>query len=270
MKKINLALILLFACIILLSSVFGARRHRSYHRDTFDTEHDGQDYFTDSSKDYSEKECKVGFSLRGKERNINHRIAGGRDAKEGEFPSFISLAVGYSPYDTYQFCSGVALTKTFILTAGHCFDGLGASETIWAAPGIYPPSEWRNHRELKIYRVVQRCPSPKLYENPEGAIFYDYQIMRVSEPMNNVKFARLNARADLPMGFKAVVVGVGYTEIIFGESFTHETYTKKLQVLPVELAKCAYDLPDHESHICFQSYKTTMVGVSTNLSRIPQ
>lgn len=253
MQKTHLVVILLFFCIIILSRSSEARSHKSHHGDILINKHDKQDYFKDSIDTNREKKCRLETALRSRRRNPFNRIAGGRDAREGEFPSFVSLAMGPSPNLTQFDCSGVAISKTLILTAAHCFSYEIDGYKVWAVPGIYPPSEWRNHK-VKAYEVVQLCPSPEFEELDYGATLHDYQILRVSKPMAGIKPAKLNG-AELPIGFKAMSVGAGFIDRTEDKLIV----AKRLQVLPVMHLECLDD-EIHHTHICFRSYKSNLVG----------
>lgn len=51
--------------------------------------------------------------------NINKRIIGGEDAKDGEFPFIVSILSNRD----HPFCGGSLLDSTTVLTAAHCITG---------------------------------------------------------------------------------------------------------------------------------------------------
>jgi len=55
------------------------------------------------------------------------RIIGGKDAGHGEFPWQVSLRIDPSYNPVGHFCGGTLLNKDWVLTAGHCLDGLKAN-----------------------------------------------------------------------------------------------------------------------------------------------
>ncbi len=68
---------------------------------------------------------------------ISTKILGGTEAKAGDWPWMVAI-LRASVSDTYQaqYCSGVLIDATWVLTAAHCVSGLSASD-IDLAPGAY-------------------------------------------------------------------------------------------------------------------------------------
>jgi len=69
--------------------------------------------------------------------SLSTKILGGTEAKAGDWPWMVALLwAGVS--DTYQaqYCSGVLISSTWVLTAAHCVSGFSSSD-IELAPGAY-------------------------------------------------------------------------------------------------------------------------------------
>lgn len=178
----------------------------------------------------------------------HQRIAGGYTAREGEFPSFVSL-IGWAG-DKGSGCSGVAISELLVLTAAHCFKD---NYKVTASPTIWQQSLWKA-KGVKIYEVEKSCGKGKY--NPTGAgrlPTYDYQMFRLKRPIKGIKFALLPGD-QVPIGYHGVATGVGTVDNTGGII----TSTKSLQALPVERLPCHKH--EHPSRVCFQSYQDNHVG----------
>lgn len=50
--------------------------------------------------------------------NINWRIVGGSNAKEGQFPYIVSLR--YIPKNEKHYCGGSIISNSYVVSAAHC------------------------------------------------------------------------------------------------------------------------------------------------------
>lgn len=176
----------------------------------------------------------------------HHRIYYGFTAREGEFPSFVSV-IG-SSNKTGALVSGVAISEKLILTSGHFgadkFNKIEVAQTIWH------PNLWYS-QGVKTYLVDKLCGKPKYRRSEDGYPLYDYQVLRLKEQIRGIKQAILPA-TQVRMGYHATIAGVGLIDDSPPET------PEKLQYLPVERVPCGEY--EHPSRVCFQSYETDRLG----------
>ena len=76
------------------------------------------------------------------------QIMGGYEAASGDWPwmtAILQAHTGVSDLYNDQYCGGVLIASTWVLTAGHCVDGKSASD-IQVAVGAYDLKNWNGTR----------------------------------------------------------------------------------------------------------------------------
>ncbi|KAJ6662723.1 hypothetical protein lerEdw1_011363, partial [Lerista edwardsae] len=115
-----------------------------------------------------ENNCRCGST---KYSTMHHRIVGGSDALEGEWPWQVSLLFGGVAY-----CGASVISKEWLLSAAHCFQGNRLSDPrIWTAHlGI------RTQGKAKFISTVRRIIVHEYYNSRN----YDYDIalLQLSSP----------------------------------------------------------------------------------------
>lgn len=111
------------------------------------------------------------FASKGRTANWNTRIIGGKDAKKGQFPYQVSLR---SRIFNQHFCGASILTSRFLLTAGHCSQGLTSiPDFVYAVIGTT-----RLSRGVTV-ELDKITPHKKFFAS-ETDIKYDISLLRTA------------------------------------------------------------------------------------------
>lgn len=112
----------------------------------------------------------------GRRIGIGGRIVGGRDAKPGEIPYIVSLAV-YGEF----YCAGTLITLEWAVSARHCFTDESLN---WNGfnPDVIAGSIYRNHKEQK--RQPQLSKIDKIWWHDRG----DIAMFKLMIPMKKTAF----------------------------------------------------------------------------------
>lgn len=182
-------------------------------------------------------------------------IANGRDAKPGEFPSYVHTSTFMrrnepNSYDVVN-CGGTILSPTHILTAAHCLHG--TNTMVFVKPTIVAPNLKDPNVLQSMYQVATVCVSNKWRpEKPFKST--DLAVYRLKEPL---KFNDTVQSACLPkrkIDKKTLVYQVG-----LGDTPDNTTIKPAniLQVLQVKHSDC---LKRYSDRICFKSRERALLG----------
>ncbi|KAM3531937.1 hypothetical protein MY4038_004286 [Beauveria bassiana] len=162
---------------------------------------------------------------------IDRRIVGGEDAKDGEFPSVVSIT------GSKGICGGTLLDSTTVLTAAHCLAG-----TVSVRAGSL-----RHDSGGVETKVANRTSHPEYllseYDNTKPYANHDIGIIKLASPIkksDKIDYASLPADgSDAMVGSMGTVAGWGVQEA---------DWTFAGDVAEENLAKVT--LPVHAREVC--------------------
>lgn len=164
------------------------------------------------------------------------RIAGGYDANEAEFPSYVRLSIDFA--NSIGNCGGTIISQWLVLTASHCFRNWSGRQRIRVRAG-------GTRRTSGIeYRGKSIC-----LPGTPGDFNKDYAVLVMSKPFQfneRVQPACLPS-SDVDLRTQAYVVGFGYI------SKWPERDAERLQVLPVKRHLPCSSFVEGPNAICFLS-----------------
>ncbi|MBM4251542.1 MAG: trypsin-like serine protease [Deltaproteobacteria bacterium] len=169
------------------------------------------------------------------------RIYGGMPVPDGGFAAVVAVAIGDEPY---PFCTGVLVSPTAVLTAGHCVTVQSQVDDYDANARRHRPSDLRVYvgnalresGEHQRFSVRQVHLHPMLRASPIG--YADYAILELSEPVAGVAPVRMvldnAARIQALRRGQATLIGFGYRESsLSGEKYAVTTKLRSLNTAEV-------------------------------------
>ncbi|XP_037740115.1 chymotrypsin-like elastase family member 1 isoform X2 [Chelonia mydas] len=139
----------------------------------------------------------------------NGRVVGGSNAKQGAWPSQISLQYS-SGGKWYHTCGGSLVKKNWVMTAAHCVD---SSLTFRVVAGEYNLN--KNDGTEQYLSVASKVIHPKWNSNSVAA-GYDIALLRLSQSASlnsNVQLAALPSSGQiLPNDNPCYITGWGLTQ----------------------------------------------------------
>lgn len=181
------------------------------------------------------------LAYNGSSLRAHHRIHLGRTAREGEFPSFVSLASYSRNYELLHFCSGVLITELLVLTAGHCFPPDAWPWGLFAAPTIWHPRLW-HAKGVRVHPIARSCGRHRIaYSHIDLMPVNDWELFRLSIPIRHTRLAVLPSQ-PIQLGSRGTVVGIGLKNEPHDEPAS-------LQASQVENVPC--EIHPHATRVCF-------------------
>lgn len=182
------------------------------------------------------------------------RVAGGYNAKPGEYPAYVYLRAVLKSGNEVAQCGGTILSPTHVLTAAHCLKNL---RELWVQPTIKQPRRTPRSAPDKWFKAKRWCLH-NYWRSPNDSgseMRNDIGLIKLERA---IKFDRRTQSACLPekaisKDQQAYAVGLGITK---GPKDPREAET--LQVLPVKRSTCS--TPVDSSRVCFRTNKQKYVG----------
>lgn len=138
------------------------------------------------------------------------RIVGGTASTAGAYPYMTALIEKGSAPSSGQFCGAALVAPQWVLTAGHCMEGTPASAVeVWIGG-----RDLRNAAEGVRVGVTQVVMHPSYGENAQGALVYDFCLLKLSRSVTE--------RATLPLVEMSSQVAAGVTSRVIGWGATRE------------------------------------------------
>ena len=158
------------------------------------------------------------------------RIVGGTGTTAGAYPYMTALIEKGATPSSGQFCGAALVAPQWVLTAGHCMEGTpAASVEVWIGG-----RDLRNAAEGVRVGVIQVIMHPNFGENAQGALVYDFCLLKLARAVTE--------RATLPLVEAASQVAAGNTARAIGWGATSEGGNSSQVLLQVDLPLIALSI----------------------------
>ena len=169
------------------------------------------------------KLCALILSIAGLASAQQARIVGGSGTTLGTYPFMTALIEKGATPSSGQFCGAALVAPQWVLTAGHCMEGTPASSVeVWIGG-----RDLRNAAEGVRVAVTQAIMHPNFGENAQGALVYDFCLLKLARPVTE--------RATLPLVEAASQVAAGVIAKGVGWGATSEGGNTSQVLLQVDL-----------------------------------
>jgi secreted trypsin-like serine protease len=151
------------------------------------------------------------------------RIVGGGATTTGAYPFMTALIEKGATPANGQFCGAALVAPQWVLTAGHCLEGTPATSLeVWIGG-----RNLNNAAEGIRVGVTQVISHPNFGENAQGALVYDFCLLKLSRAVTEI--------APLPLIEAAAQVAPGITARAIGWGATSEGGSGSTSLLQVDL-----------------------------------
>lgn len=151
------------------------------------------------------------------------RIVGGTGTTLGAYPYMTALVDKGATANSGQFCGAALVAPQWVLTAGHCMEGTPATAVeVWIGG-----RDLRNEAEGVRVAVSQVIMHPNYGENAQGALVYDFCLLKLARPVTE--------RTTLPLVESASQVAAGIVARAIGWGATSEGGSSSSVLLQVDL-----------------------------------
>lgn len=136
------------------------------------------------------------------------RIVGGGATTNGAYPFMTALIEKGATPASGQFCGAALVAPQWVLTAGHCLEGTPASSLeVWIGG-----RNLNNAAEGIRVGVTQVISHPNFGENAQGALVYDFCLLKLARAVTEISpLPLIEAAAQVAPGITARAVGWGAT-----------------------------------------------------------
>lgn len=193
--------------------------------------------------------------------NKTSRIAGGYEAKWGQFTSFVHIkAADYlSIFSSYRSCGGTILSKRHILTAFHCIVKPYTYE-FFKEIHVKPIIRTELIRDAFSYIAISKaCPIKGARYLPGGMVSRDLVVLTMDRDLQFDEYTQPACLTAHPLRYNKKVYTIGLGEKDF------ETASRNLNILPVRREPCPqFDFGYDESILCLNSHKSKYQGKICN------